>query len=214
MLARVQGKVLTPQEQCAALEKLFSNLPRQTAGKVPHEKVIPAIVRELMFMAPHRPPALRRKRLKQLVLSIADTMELIGGLSESDLEGHNYLPVALKRLKDDLYAIHTALKLVQKKSVEAKTDKGRPKNLLARRIAWAVAMHYSGRTGKESTRNNRNGNAKSPYQELLAAVYEILGVKANAEHYLRLVPKERKLANELVERNRKLVERNRKIVRK
>lgn len=134
-------------------------------------------------------------------------MELIGDLSESDLDGYNYLPVALKGLKDDLKAVQWALDFSQKKTVKAKAGRGAPRKLQAIKIARAVAEHYLGLTGKEAKRNNRNDNAKSPCQELLAAVYEILGVKANAEHCLRVVAKEKRQDR----KNEPTVERNRKI---
>ena len=138
-----------------------------------------------------RQPRLRpiRKRLDQFEESAGRTLELLDELKD-------ILPHSLSgRLRAGLVLAREAAR-TSKDTIGV--QKGQPKKTQKMKIAWVAGLHYFWITDKKPTvitaSENKGayneGDAHGPFLELLATVYQALGIRGGAEAAARKVAAE------------------------
>jgi hypothetical protein len=179
-------------EQCLALEAVFWQLPiKHVAPGLRYESLIHYIPRQLLLIKGNRPSNRLppKKGLDRLAKAAGQVLSVLDNLSPSALEALNYRGVAPLDLKKILWPLQLDAKTAGLKNSRSAPTKSQP-----RKIARAVAEHYSALTGKPPTvsLNQTSRTDNSPFVALLKAVYKILDIKAPAASQGRAIVNERR----------------------
>jgi hypothetical protein len=139
------------------------------------------IPRQLMLMqpTPKRKPLQDKKALYDIAQLTGRTIKIMSGLSDNARSALNLKPEALKRFEFTLRLLHANAKVAKSAS-----RRGAPKKDHAKMITDVVAEHFYGLTGRKAPAD--------PFPELLATVFDILGVDASAISQTKLAGKKRK----------------------
>jgi hypothetical protein len=158
----------------AELEAAFRKLPIAPAddGRIPYERLIPGIGRQLALMKPVDRKVASPDATKRKLVALKKHAKILC----EDMSAMALLPLKLRILIVEIAQENPKL--------PSPAGRGAPQNSLAMQVAQTVAEHFYGLTGTRPTRITPTGGGKAhgPFLEFLATTYRILGIKASAEN--------------------------------
>jgi len=166
----------------AALEALPT--PEPAAAGIPYRAVIPGIARELVKMQRADPSAAART---EAVKKVTRTRTMVEALAAAchELREDN-AAMAMLDLPTRLRVIHLASELRElspatRKAIAPNHGKGAPRKASADAVGLALAQEYERLTGRPPTLSVNGGKANGRFFELIASVFDALGLKASPE---------------------------------
>ena len=159
----------------AELEAAFRKLPIAPAddGRIPYERLIPRIGRQLALMRPVERKVASPDATKRKLVALKKHAKILC----EDMSAIALLPLKLRILIVEI--AHA-----ENPKLPPPAGRGAPQKSLAMQVARTVAEHFYGLTGTRPTRITPTGGGKAhgPFLEFLATTYTILGIKASAEN--------------------------------
>jgi hypothetical protein len=196
----------TYEEKVKAIEAALRNLniPRtidpDKPNAIPYSFVIPGIARDIVFFAltgPGTPPRLNsasaktvEKELASLKRGAEQLLTTLNAMHAPTLaalglnESWPNWPRGIEGLSFHLNVLVIAASTATIAPDDHKPEMGRPRNERAARVAERIATEYLRLTGSKPTLTvsvDHGSKAGGPFYDLLASIFEAVGIKASAE---------------------------------